>query len=245
MTLWANLGANQKANNLMKTKLFPLAIALGFAAASLRADVPTGNFWHNPTFEALTGGLPDGWNQGGSDVTIDQVSTANSVSATHSLAVIDPGPGFGEWYSDFALAGFANAGDTIGLHWHEIFSIDSGNEMRVTVRFLDGGGGGPNSGDHHFVVSGNSSGWNTTLADSTFSVRDELSGGNAGVLGPLVVPADAVYLRIQLASGGPENLGGQYIIDDLSAYVVPEPSTIALLSVGGLVVLLRRRKRVR
>jgi hypothetical protein len=223
----------------MKTKLFPIAIALFFVSASLRADVPVGNFWHNPTFEAgtnlnLATGLPDFWNRGGSDGTVDQVSTANSVSPTHSLAVIDNSLGYGEWYSDQALAGFANVGDILGFHWHEIYSIASGNEMRVDVRFLDAFG---NGGDNNFVVSGNSAGWGGTLANSTFSVRNQ----------QLVVPAGAVTLRIALASGGPENGTGQYIIDDLSARVVPEPSTIALLSVSGLVGLsvLRRRKIAR
>jgi hypothetical protein len=55
-------------------------------------------------------------------------------------------------------------------------------------------------------------------------------------------------MRIQLTSGGPASGTGQYIIDDLSASVVPEPSTIALLSMSGLVgisVLLRRRQVAR
>ena len=224
----------------MKTKLFPIAVALFFVSASLRADVIPGNFWHNPTFEAgtdldLATGTPDFWNRGGSDGSIDQVSTAKSLSPTHSLAIIDNGLGFGEWYSDFTLAGSANVGNLIGLHWHEIYSIGSGNEMRVTVRFLDAFGNGP---DNHFVVTGNSAGWAGTLGSSSFVARNQ----------QLVMPPGAVTLRIQLASGGPESGFGQYIIDDLSAVVVPEPSTIALLSVGGLVglsVLLRRRKIAR
>jgi hypothetical protein len=223
----------------MKIKLFPITIALFFVSASLQAAVSAGNFWPNPTFESGVNlnsptGTPDNWNRGGSDGSIDQVSTANSVSATHSLGIIDNSTGFGEWYSDFALAGSANVGDIIGLHWYEIYSVGAANEMRVTVRFLDGGG---NGGDNHFVVTGYSAGWNGALGTSTFTERSVF-------LPP--VPLGTVFLRIQLASGGPEAGTGQYIIDDLSAYLVPEPSAIALLSAGGLVgfSLLRRRQKV-
>jgi len=102
----------------MKTKLvlFSIGISLLFVSASLRAAIVPGNFWINPTFESLTAGVPDNWNLGGSDVTIDQVTTLNSVSPTHSLAVIDNSTtGYGEWYSDVSLSGIANPGDTIRL----------------------------------------------------------------------------------------------------------------------------------
>jgi len=233
----------------MKTKLFLIALALFSVPASLRADVHAGNFWPNPTFESgvnptLPTGTPDFWNRGGADGSILQWSTANSVSGTHSLSINKPVAGpYGEWYEDFAIAGFASAGNILGFHWHEMYGITNG-EMRLTVRLLDGGGGGPNSGDHHFVVSGNSAGWAGSPGASTFSVRNELAGGNAGLLGPIVVAPDTAYLRIQLVSGGGDSTVGQYLIDDLSVFVVPEPSTMALLSVAGLAGLsvLRRRK---
>ncbi len=193
----------------MKTKLFPIAIALFFVSASLRADVTPGNTWHNPTFESgmdlnLPTGTPDFWNRGGADGSILQPSTANSVSPTHSLAVNKPSAGpYGEWYSDLSLVGLAGFGDTVSLHWHEMYSI-SGGEMRVTVRFLDGGGNGP---DNHFVVTGNSAGWAGSAAASTFSVRNI----------PIVVnQPGAVTMRIQLVSGGGDSTTGIYLIDDLA-----------------------------
>lgn len=215
----------------MKSQLFPFAIALCFVSASLRADVPAGNFWHNPTFEAgtdldLETGTPDFWNRGGADGSILQSSTANAVSGTHSLAVNKPNAGpFGEWYSDLSLEGLAGFGDTVSLHWHELYRI-SGGEMRLTVRFLNAGGSGP---DNHFVVSGDSSGWAGSAEGSVFTARNEEL---------MINTPDAVTMRIQLVSGGGDSTTGIYLIDDL--VVVPEPSSLALLFVGGLAGWLRR-----
>ncbi len=229
-----------KTNQPITTRLLPITLALFFVSASLRADVTPGNFWVNPTFETgvnpgLTTGTPTNWNRGGADGSILQWVTAKSVSPTHSLAVIKPVAGaFGEWYSDVSIVGLAGFGNTVSLHWHEMYGITNG-EMRVTVRFLDGGGNGP---DNHFVVTGNSAGWAGTVGSSTFSVRNV----------PLLVnQPGAVTMRIQLVSGGGDTTIGSYLIDDLSVVAVPEPSTIALLAVGGLVGVsaLRRRKIAR
>lgn len=218
----------------MKSALCTIVLALPFLSPSLRAAVVAGNWWPNPTFETgtdpgLTTGTPDFWNRGGGDTSIDQWSTQNSVSNTHSLAVIDNNTtGFGEWYSDLPLAGKAGTGDVISLYWNEIYSVSNGGEMRVTVRLLDAGGNGP---DNHFVVAANSAGWGGTAATSTFTQRFQ----------QLVVTPGAVTLRIQLASGGSDATTGVYLIDDLS--VVPEPSAIGLLAVSGLVGLLGFRSR--
>ena len=55
-----------------------------------KADYLPNNFWPNPGFELgtnlnQTNGVPTGWNADGGDPTFCQVTTDNSVSATHSL----------------------------------------------------------------------------------------------------------------------------------------------------------------
>ena len=213
---------------------FHIVLALCFASASLHAATLVGNFWHNPTFESGTDlnmatGTPEFWNRGGSDGAILQPSTANSVSPTHSLAIIKPVPGpFGEWYSDMSIVGIAGFGDMLDLHWHEMYSI-TGGEMRVTVRFLDAGGNGP---DNHFVVTGDSGGWSGSIAGSTFTERNEQL---------MVNQPDAVTMRIQLVSGGGDSTTGTYLIDDFS--VVPEPSTVTTLWIGAVLGISTSRRR--
>ena len=226
----------------MKTKLLPIAIAMCFASASLPAAVLPGNVWVNPTFEtdptAPGGG---GWGLGGNAPGNLVWSTANSTSPTHSLGLSDQNNGYGEWYGDQSAASLGLfPGASVNLHWEEMWKITG--EMRVTVRFLDVNGWG---NDNHFVQNaGNSAGWNTTLGDSTFSSRNELLTVPLAGQGGMGVGLDAVTMRIQLVSGGPGSVIGDYLIDDLSVVVVPEPTSIAMLGIGGLVGLnaIRRRR---
>src|SRR5437016_2099914 len=98
----------------------------------VRADFLPNNFWINPTFELgsnldQTDGTVSNWNRGGGDSTICQVITNNSVSSSHSLAVIDTNSGadgYGEWYSDVLLSGHASGGDTLDIQWYEMYNLD-------------------------------------------------------------------------------------------------------------------------
>jgi hypothetical protein len=173
-----------------------------------------GNFWVNSTFETgsnldQTNGTPANWNRGGSDASIDQVTTNNSTSSSHALAVVDSNAGgYGEWYSDVFLSGHANPGDLLDIKWSEMYGVTNG-EMRVTVGFFTTGGGFLS--ETHFVATGNSAGWLGTIASSTFGARNQ----------KLTVPAGAGKLRIALASAGPVATLGVMVIDDVSVGVVP------------------------
>ena len=181
------------------------------------AKVPplvSGNFWVNSTFETgsnldQTNGTPANWNRGGSDASIDQVTTNNSTSSSHALAVIDPNAtGYGEWYSDVFLSGHAVPGDLLDIKWSEMHGITNG-EMRLTVGFFTAGGAFIT--ETHSVVTGNSAGWLGTIAGSPFVARQQ----------KLTVPAGAGKMRVALASAGPEATLGTMVIDDLSVGVVP------------------------
>ena len=194
-------------------------IALLVGATRARADFLPNNFWPNATFENgvnldQTNGTPAGWNQGGSDPTICQVTTNNFVSPTHALIVNDAdAANYGEWYSDLNLAGLANPGDALNLRYYEMYSV-SGGEMRLSVLFFDSASN--ILAQNHFTVSGNSPGWAGGIAASTFTKVNQA----------LVVPAGAVRIRVSVVSGGPSSTTGVLVVDDLSVARAPIPSLL-------------------
>src|SRR5258706_4784921 len=183
--------------------------ALLIVTSPARADLLPNNFWVNSTFESganlnQTTGTPSNWTRDGSDTTICQVITDNSVSSSHSLAVIVNNASFGEWRSDVSLLGKATNGDVLDIQWYEMYNL-SAPEMRLTVQVFNASSNV--LGETHLTTSGTSSaGWRGTIATSTFTRR------NAG----LVVPAGAVTMRCALASGGFPGITGEMVIDDLS-----------------------------
>src|SRR5450755_4379599 len=192
-----------------KIAVLGAATLLLIVTSPARADLLPNNFWINPTFESGTGlglptGTPDNWTRDGGDPTICEVITDNSVSSSHSLAVIDTTGSYGEWRSDVSLIGNATNGDVLNIQWFEMYNL-SAPEMRLTVQFFDAALNVVGATD--FATSGTSSaGWVSTIANSTFTKRNAT----------LVVPVGAVTMRCALVSGGDPSITGVMVIDDLS-----------------------------
>src|ERR1022692_2504264 len=205
--------------NTMNYKIAVLGAAtlLLLVTSPARADLLPNNFWTNSTFESginlnQTTGTPSNWTRDGGDTTICQVITDNSVSPSHSLAVIDnntdPINGYGEWRSDVSLIGNATNGDVLNIQWFEMYNL-SAPEMRLTVQFFDAATNVVGATD--FATSGTiSAGWVSTIANSTFTKRNAT----------LVVPLGAVTMRCALVSGGDPSITGVMVIDDLSVALV-------------------------
>ncbi len=185
-----------------------LALAMTFCCTA-KADILANNFWPNPNFESgvnlnLTNGTPTSWNKGGIDTTIDQVETNNFVSPTHSLAVIDNSTSnYGQWYSDFIRLTPVNASsnDVLAVQWYELYNVTSG-AFYVSVNFYDSSFNFISS--QNYAATGNSAGWVSTIANSTFTKHSVT----------VTVPALATNMIIQLSSGGTDT--GSMLIDDLS-----------------------------
>lgn len=183
-------------------------------------EVLAGNVWQNPGFEEGTdldspAGTLVGWNRGGNAPAVCVILADNSVSPTHSLAVLDDtDSGYGEWYSNLRLGASTAGGRLLNLQWFELFNIPEG-EMRLSLVYFNGANAV--LAQSHFVARGNSSGWKTTAADSTFVRRNEQT----------VVPVGATRLQISLVSGGPLSAKGLMAIDNLS--VAPAPTAPEVL----------------
>jgi hypothetical protein len=175
--------------------------------------VLAGNFFPNPTFElgvALdnpTLGIPaGGWNRGGSSALIDQVTTNNSTSPTHSLELLDNDAGnYGEWYMFFNLSGLVTNNDAVDIQWFQLYSITNGS-MRLSFAFLDSGNNTLFGIDYNTSANGTNSGWKGTVAASSFETQFQR----------LLVPVGTTQLRVNFASGGASAVTGVMLIDDLS-----------------------------
>ena len=185
-----------------------------FQVSVVPPTVMPGNFFPNPTFELglqsddpLFGAPSGGWQRGGNSSSINQVLSMNSVSPTHSLALVDnDSANYGEWYLFLNVEGIAAEGDVLDVQWYQMYDTTDGN-MRLSFAFLDAGNA--TLGNWDFNVSGQTPGWGGSLTNSSFERQ----------LQRLVVPAGTTQMRVNFASGGLTSVTGTMLIDDLSVRV--------------------------
>lgn len=209
-----------------------LSVAVNPVVPVVPPTVLAGNFFPNPTFEVganldnpATAAPAGNWIRGGNDSTVNEVTTNNSVSPTHSLSLQDNGFGYGEWYNFLTLSGVGVVpGDVLDVQFFRIYNTTNG-PMRLSIAFLQSAGftlvntdflgGAPFGGD--------SPGWLGSVAASPFE----------RVSARLLVPAGAVKLRVNFASGGAGDVTGTMVIDDLSVRLSRPAITEIASQAGG------------
>ena len=107
-------------------------------------------------------------------------------------------------------------GNLINIQYSALYNVSNG-PMRLSVLFFSATSNVLSETD--FNVTGQSSGWDGTIAGSSFTVESN----------QVLVPANSVRMRFALVSGGPELATGVLLIENLSAavqFVPPIPSTV-------------------
>src|SRR6266446_5936177 len=114
-----------------------LSVAVIPVATVVPSTILAGNFFPNPTFEVGVNmdnpspAAPAGnWIRGGNDGTINLVITNNSVSPTHSLALVDNSNGYAERYHPHPPAAVAE-NDVLDVQFFQLYSTTNGS-MRLS-----------------------------------------------------------------------------------------------------------------
>jgi hypothetical protein len=184
---------------------FSTATLFFATAPPLAAGLLPGNIWPNPTLELDSNGdgIPDFWNKGGSDPTIDLWTTLVSVSPIHSFELNDTSTNaYGEWYSDHLNI---NAAALYQFRYNLRYSVTNIGPMRVSVNFYDSSGASISGLSYTF--SGTLNSW-------------------AEITQPFTTPANAASLDLSFTSGGGLDVTGQAWLDDVSLALSTNSSSL-------------------
>ncbi|HEX4054276.1 MAG TPA: PEP-CTERM sorting domain-containing protein [Tepidisphaeraceae bacterium] len=210
--------------------------------------------YYTPNTVGDTNPRPDGWHRGGGDFATTSTpeltfyntpgnsageGTAPAGLNGYALEVSDSDVNnYGEWFSDWnALPAsvLANPGETFELQFfYETQGVEPrGDTFRVSAYF------GDSTGDDTLTAP-------NQIGNSTDYL---IAGGSPDVTSwtqvdeLLTAPVNAESMRITIDSGGTSGATGTIWVGDISVAEVPEPTCIAGMTAGSMLLLARRRRR--
>lgn len=208
----------------MKRTSTLLAAAVATACVAGSASAVTSNAFANGGFEATTGPTADGWVPAAQGYTISNDARTGNNAALLSIDFPAAAVLLQNSVSDGGQPDLI-AGETASFSfWAKGNVSDTGNIL-YSLRFLDPGGA-------IILNTGN-----------TFFQGDINPNSYSQIVAPdVVIPvgATAAFVEISQASG-PATVPGNVLIDDVVLSTVPEPTSLALLGLGGLMAIRRRR----
>ncbi len=179
----------------------------------------------------------------GDNISVAETGISVSNGATPNIDLTWSTTGGGEWqfYNDGEWSGAQVDGFGVGRTFDLQFTPDAGFGVLVDSFVFD---------DYVSFATGNKFNWSlfqdsstgTFIASGTGTTTD---GQNLTVnTGMATAYAGTVLLRIEEHPDNVSAAGNDQAIDDISftQQAIPEPSSVALLGLGGLGVLLRRRR---
>ena len=216
----------------MRTRQFmtaALMTSLAFAAANTtQAAVvsPTNGDFESPDATGF-GSVIDNWTQSGNTGVVDGNNGTNY-----------PGPATNQW-----AVMFANNNGSTGSIEQSVGTVDAGSTMyRLTFDQTQNAGGVGIGAASLTVVELLVDGvvvdaLNTTAAipDQGLGVSNEIFDFTLDTADAGIEAGDDVTVRFRADLNG-----GQWVIDNVEIEVVPEPGSLALLGLGGLLVARRR-----